>query len=504
MSGAPSALLEMRGVKKRFGAVRALDGIDLTVERARVHALIGENGAGKSTLMKVLSGVHAPDEGTMRFDGSPFAPRGPADARARGVAMVYQELNLAPDLTVAQNLVLGREASRLGWLREADNTRVVDRVLDVIDHPDVRATTRVGDLGPGAKQLVEIGRALVGEAKLVVLDEPTSSLSAKETDTLYEVIRRLESGGVSIVYISHFLEEVKRIAHSYTVLRDGCTVAEGEVADTSIEEMVEAMVGRSLDEAYPRVAHEPGEVILSLNSLSGRELPREASLELRKGEIFGIAGLVGAGRSELLRAVFGLEPVSDGTITVDGVSDSGRDPRTRIRGGFGMVSEDRKDEGLALDRSIAENLTLSNSRPFSRFGWLRTRERAAATSSWIDQLGIKARDPEQTISELSGGNQQKVAIARLLHQDAEVLLLDEPTRGVDVGSKVEIYRLIGELAAKGKAILMVSSYLPELLGICDRVAVMHRGELGEARPTSEWTEHELLDAATRANAGSAA
>ncbi|MCA9604719.1 MAG: sugar ABC transporter ATP-binding protein [Myxococcales bacterium] len=491
-------LLTMRGVEKRFGAARALSGIGLEVGRGEVHALVGENGAGKSTLMKVLSGALMPDAGTMVFDGAPYAPRRPADAIDRGVAMVYQELNLAPDLTVAQNLLLGRETASLGWLRGAPDRARVARILEVLDHPDVVADRRVADLGPGARQLVEIGRALVGEAKLVILDEPTSSLSSAETETLYEVIRRLRERGVSIVYISHFLEEVKQVASRYTVLRDGRTVTSGDVATTSIPAIVEAMVGRSLDETYPaRPEVEPGEAVLELDDLAGAPLPKQASLTLRRGEVLGIAGLVGAGRSELLRALFGLAPVRAGTVKIAGVPDRGRGVRSRIGQGLGLVSEDRKEEGLALDRSVAENLTLSNPKPFTRFGWLDPKARLAATRRWVEALSIKVHDPSQAIGELSGGNQQKVAIARLLHQDADVLLLDEPTRGIDVGSKVEIYRLIGELAAKGKAVLVVSSYLPELLGVCDSIAVMHRGRLGAARPTREWTEVALLDEATR-------
>ncbi len=493
-----SPLLTMRGVEKRFDAVRALAGIDLAVGRGEVHALVGENGAGKSTLMKVLSGAVVPDAGTMVLDGAPYAPRRPSDALARGVAMVYQELNLAPDLTVAQNLLLGRETARLGWLRPRPDAARVAKILEVLAHPDVVADRRVRELGPGARQLVEIGRALVGDAKLVVLDEPTSSLSAAETETLYEVIRRLQARGVSIVYISHFLEEVKRVAARFTVLRDGRTVTSGDVASTSIGAMVEAMVGRSLDEAYPtRPPCEPGEPILELDALAGAVLPKQVSLTLRRGEVVGIAGLVGAGRSELLRAVFGLAAVRAGRVKVAGVEDGGRGVRARIAQGLGLVSEDRKEEGLALGRTVAENLTLSNARPFARLGWLDPKARAASTQRWIGALSIKVAGPEQPIGELSGGNQQKVAIARLLHQDADVLLLDEPTRGIDVGSKVEIYRLIGELAAKGKAVVVVSSYLPELLGICDRIAVMHRGRLGAARAAADWTEVALLDEATR-------
>ncbi len=488
-------LLSMRDVVKRYGAVTALAGIDLEVRAGEVHALVGENGAGKSTLMKVLSGAVKPDGGVMRLGGAPYAPRGPDDALRRGVAMVYQELNLAPDLTVAQNLLLGRESSRLGWLRSSEDRRRVEAALARIEHPELAPDRRVADLGPGARQLVEIGRALVEDARIVVLDEPTSSLSAPQAETLYRVIARLRDDGVAVVFISHFLEEVKRVAERYTVLRDGRTVETGDLAEVPVAALVEAMVGRSLDEVYPTVPHERGAPILTLDGLAGEPWPRRASLTLHRGEILGVAGLVGAGRTELLRALFGLAPVKDGTVTVAGVTDRGRDPRARIGQGLGLVSEDRKEEGLSLTRSIGENLTLS--RLPSRLGWLDVGAARRAAARWIGELSIKAQGGAQVVGELSGGNQQKVAIARLLHQDADVLLLDEPTRGVDVGSKVEIYTLIGELAAQGKAILMVSSYLPELLGVADRIAVMHRGALGEARPTTEWTEASLLDVAAR-------
>ena len=493
-------LLSMEGIAKRFGAVVALDSVSLEVRRGEVHALVGENGAGKSTLMKVLSGAHPPDAGKMTLDGATYAPSGPLDAMRAGVAMIYQELNLAPDLSVAQNLVLGRESHRLGVLRGADDAARVARVLEVLGHEDLRADRPVRELGPGARQLVEIGRALVGDAKVVVLDEPTSSLSAAEADKLDEVMRRLRERGVSIVYISHFLEEVKRIADRYTVLRDGRTVGQGVVEGTSIGTIVEQMVGRSLDEVFPTVPHEPGDAILVVDRLCGKKLPVDARLTLHRGEILGVGGLVGAGRSELLRAIFGLAPVRSGSITIGGITDHGRGVRARIAQKVGLVSEDRKEEGLAIDRSIAENLTLSHSAPFTRFGWLDREARSALSAKWIARLGIKSREPDQRVGELSGGNQQKVAIARLLHQDADVLLLDEPTRGIDVGSKVEVYRLIGELAAQGKAVLVVSSYIPELLGICDRIAVMHRGVLSAAKPRREWTDIGLLDVATRGDA----
>ena len=487
----------MRGVRKAFGAVQALDGVDLTVNAGEVHALVGENGAGKSTLMQVLSGALAPDEGTLELDGRAFAPRGPLDALRAGVAMIYQELELAPHLTVEQNVMLGREEARFGFVRSAAMRPAVERALALLEHPDVSPQARVSDLGPGARQLVEIARALALDARVIVLDEPTSSLARRDVERLFACVRRLRERGVAIVYISHFLEEVRQIADRYTALRDGRVAGSGAVAETSTATMIEQMAGRRLAEFFPRVPHAPGEIVLTLESIAGMRLPRSASLELRRGEILGIAGLVGAGRTELLRAVFALDPVRSGTIRVGGTLLTGHTPRSRLAHGLGLVSEDRKDEGLALGLSLAENATLSRLAPFTRAGWIDRAERERITQGWLERLAIRARSPRQRAAELSGGNQQKLALARLLHHDVDVLLLDEPTRGIDVASKVEVYRLMGELAARGKALLVVSSYLPELLGVCDRIAVMHRGVLGAARHASEWSEAALLDEATR-------
>jgi ribose transport system ATP-binding protein len=487
----------MRGVRKRFGAVVALGGVDLEVHPGEVHALVGENGAGKSTLMKVLSGALAADAGTMTLGGTPYAPRNPLDARRRGVAMIYQELNLAPDLTVEQNVMLGREVGRLGLVRRASMRPAVMEALAFLNRADIHPTTRVARLGPAARQIVEIARALVGDAKVVVMDEPTSSLARDDADTLLALVRRLRDRGVSVIYISHFLEEVQRVADRYTVLRDGSTVATGDMAEVTLPVLIEAMVGRPVDQLFPRVAHTPGETVLALEGLAGTTLPSAAGLALRRGEILGIGGLVGSGRTELLRAVFGLAPVRAGTVRVGAVTDDGAPPWVRLAQGVGLLSEDRKEEGLALGLSLADNIILSEPRPVSRGGFIQRGARDAAARRWIADLGIRCRAPDQRVAELSGGNQQKVAIARLLHHDVDVLLLDEPTRGVDVGSKVEIYRLMGELAAAGKAVLFVSSHIPELLGVCDRVAVMHRGQLGEARPVAEWTETGILEEAAR-------
>ncbi|MEW6073233.1 MAG: sugar ABC transporter ATP-binding protein [Planctomycetota bacterium] len=495
------AVLRMRGVRKTFGVVVALDGVDLDVAAGEVHGLIGENGAGKSTLMKVLSGAHRPDGGAIELAGISFRPAGPADARRRGVAMIYQELNLAPHLTVEENVMLGRERRCCGVVRRREMRADVRRALDVLRHPEISPRARVADLGPGPRQLVEIARALVGDVRVLVLDEPTSSLSRRDSEQLFAVVRRLRDRGVAIVYISHFLEEVKQVGDRFTVLRDGRSVGSGEVASTPVSALIQLMVGRDIAEVFPRVPHVPGEVVLRVDSLAGELLPRSAGFELRRGEILGIAGLVGAGRTELVRALFGLDPVRRGEVTVARVRAARATPARRLAQGLGMLSEDRREEGLALGLSIAANATLSRLGPFGRGGWLSRRRQGAAAAEWLARLDIRARDPWQPAAELSGGSQQKVALARLLHHDVDVLLLDEPTRGIDVASKVAVYRLIGELAARGKAILMVSSYLPELRGVCDRIAVMHRGVLGAARPAAARTESEILDEATRGARG---
>jgi ribose transport system ATP-binding protein len=490
-------LLEMRDVSKSFGATRALDGVSLGVEYGEVRALIGENGAGKSTLMKILAGAYRPDSGSMSLAGESYAPRGPREARARGVAMIYQELALAPDLTVEANVMLGQERVRAGLIRRREHRKLVAEALALLDHPDIRPEAKVGDLGIGAQQLVEVARALVSSARVIVFDEPTSSLSEHDAQRLFAIVERLRGRGLAIVYISHFLEEARKVAQTFTILRDGRAVAAGQMDATDLQSIIAHMVGRNLDELFPRVPHESGEPILTLEKFRGKKTARPAHLSLRRGEIMGIAGLVGAGRTTLVRALFGLGPVVSGTVRVGHRAGGYAPPRVRIAQGVGFSSEDRKTEGLALTRSIEDNLTYSALRRHARWGWLRLRERRIEVAHWITRLRVSATGPRQSCASLSGGNQQKVALARLLHQRADVLLLDEPTRGIDVGSKAEIYRLIGEQAALGKAILVVSSYLPELFGICDRIAVMSRGALCAARPVSEWTEHEVMDVATR-------
>lgn len=487
-------LLRMSGISKRFGATQALRDVSLDVRAGRVLALIGENGAGKSTLMKVLSGAHPADNGSMLLAGQPYAPTGPHDARLAGVSMIYQELNLAPDLSVEDNIMLGQEKKRGGILNRRQQRPLVREALDLLGHPDLKPETPVRNLPIALQQLVEIARALVIDAKTIVFDEPTSSLTQHDVEHLFDVIRKLKASGIGIVYISHFLEEIREVCDDYAVLRDGESVDNGVLGEVTDDEIIAKMVGRSVEELFPSVPHTPGDVILSLDKLSGATSPVDVSLELRRGEILGIAGLVGAGRTELLRCLFGLDPVSSGKVKLAKLTP-GHSPKARIRAGLGLVSEDRKTEGLAQSRSIADNTTYSRLQPYSRFGWLNLSHRHRAVEEWMSRLQIKAHSQEQSVQELSGGNQQKVALARVLHQDADVLLLDEPTRGIDVGTKAEIYRLMGQLAAEGKAVIFVSSYLTELLSVCDRVGVMSRGRLREIRAVAEWTEEDVMSLA---------
>lgn len=484
-------LLQMQGIEKRFGGTHALRGVSLEVRAGEALALIGENGAGKSTLMKILSGALTPDAGSMQLDGVAYQPQGPHAARAAGVAMIYQELNLGPDLSVEDNIMLGQERHRVGLLDRRAQRELVRRALTELGHPDLPLQTPVRQLSVGVQQLVEIARALVADARLIVFDEPTSSLTQHDAERLFEVIAKLKASGRAVIYISHFLEEVRAVADRYTVLRDGESVASGDLRQVTAAQIVSLMVGRNVDELFPTVPHQPGEVLLRVDQLSGMRIPQDATFELRRGEILGISGLVGAGRTELLRCLAGLDGVRQGKVRV-GVVEPAATPRARLQAGMGLLSEDRKGEGLAQSRSIADNLTLSYLKPYAKCGWLSLGARASAVSHWMQRMQIKARSGEQLVSELSGGNQQKVALARLLHQDADVLLLDEPTRGIDVGTKAEIYRQLGELAAAGKAIIFVSSYLPELLAVCDRLAVMSRGRLRDIRPVREWNEETVM------------
>lgn len=490
----PPPLLEIRGISKRFGPTQALRDVSLSIRGGEVLALIGENGAGKSTLLKTLSGAHLPDSGEMSLAGEPFRPKGPHVARQRGVAMIYQELNLAPDLSVEDNVLLGQRGTGGGTLVRQRQRQRVREALDTVGLGGLDPKATVGEQSIATQQLLEVARALVSDARLILLDEPTSSLPHRDVRRLFEIVARLRGQGLGIVYISHFLEEVREVADTYTVLRDGVNVGSGRIAEVSDREIVSLMVGRDVDDLYPHVAHRPGEEWVSVEGLSGSPTPQDVSVSLRRGEIFGIAGLVGAGRTELLRCLFGLDHVTAGSVTVSG-RPVGRSVRAAMRAGFGLLSEDRKTEGLAQDLSIIENITMGGLKRYARAGWVRVWRRNRVAEELMSQVEVKARSGQQPVSELSGGNQQKVAIARILHQKADIILLDEPTKGIDVGTKAEIYRMMGRLAAHGCTVVFVSSYLPELLAVCDRLGVMSRGRLREVRPAAEWTEEEVMSVA---------
>jgi ribose transport system ATP-binding protein len=496
--------LEIRGVAKRYGATVALDGVDFDVQGGEAHAIVGENGAGKSTLMHVVAGAVSPDRGEMRRAGARYAPSSPLAARRDGVALIHQELSLCPNLTVAENIALGAEPSRYGWI---DRARLRDRAMAVLDRfgrHDVHPDRRVAELSLAARQVVEICRALSADARVLLMDEPTSSFQRADVERLFALVRELTAQGIAVVYISHFLEEVREIADRYTVLRDGRSVATGTIRETTSEELIVHMVGRPLTGLFPvrspRPAPQTREVLLEVRGISAPPAVHDASFDLARGEILGIAGLVGAGRTELVRALFGLAPVTSGEVRIHGcrASSSAR-PSRRLADGVGYLSEDRKGEGLALGMSVADNVCITRLAPVTRgAGVIDRRLQRDLTTRWIDALSIRARSPAQAVRSLSGGNQQKVAIGRLLHQDADVVLLDEPTRGIDIASKAQVYDAIVDLAARGKAVLLVSSYLPELFGLCDRLAVMRRGRLSATRPIETWTPHTVLESAVAA------
>jgi ribose transport system ATP-binding protein len=488
--------LRLSGIAKAFGATRALKSVSLEVAPGEVHALIGENGAGKSTLMKVLSGAHRPDAGTIELDGVPFTPHDPLHARQCGVSMIYQELTLAPHLSVEENILLGDEPARFGWIDRKRRRERARAALAELQADRIPLDARANDLSIAQQQLVEIARALLRDPKVLIMDEPTSSLPRTDAEHLFGVIVRMKARDVAVIYISHFLEECTRVCDHYTVLRDGSNVATGAMSSVTTAELIHHMVGRAVDELYPRIPHTIGEPVLEVRGLAGAAKPRDVTFTLRRGEILGIAGLIGAGRTETLRAIFGLDSMKTGRIVVSKKKTRRRiSPRRRWGDRIGLLSENRKEEGLMLGRTIAENLLLTCYDRVSCCGIINPRGERALAGDAMRTVEVKAAGPEQAVQALSGGNQQKVALGRLLVHDARILLLDEPTRGIDVASKASIYKRIGEAAAAGHAVVFVSSYLPELLGVCDTIGVMCRGVLSSIKPTGEWNEHAIIAAA---------
>jgi ribose transport system ATP-binding protein len=486
-------LVAARGISKRFPGVRALDDVSLAVGSGEVLAIIGENGAGKSTLLKILAGVQAPDDGEILVAGRPARFRGVEDALAAGIALIHQELNLADNLDLAGNIFLGREPRRLGLLDFAAMRRQASEWLAMVGL-DLDPATPLSRLPIGRQQLVEIAKALSTRARLLIMDEPTSSLSARETETLFRVVKDLRSRGVSVVWISHRLGEVKELADRVVVLRDGKNAGEiAARAEIEHERMIRMMVGRDIDRLARRPSHPPGDVVLTVRDLRTPAHPTHVvSFELRAGEIVGVAGLVGAGRTELLTTLFGITPAVAGSLALAGRAVTPKSPLEAVAAGLALVPEDRKQQGLVLEMAVRENISLVSLWPESRGGFIDFARERRLAAEMIPALAIKTPGDRQAVQFLSGGNQQKVVLAKWLAMKPKVLLLDEPTRGIDVGAKAEIYDLVHRLAGAGLAVLFVSSEMEEILSLADRALVMHEGRLAGGLLRGELTEENVM------------
>jgi len=484
-------VLEVRGLVKEYPGVQALKGVDFTVQRGEVHCLLGPNGAGKSTLIKCVSGAVAPTGGEIVLDGEPLPVGDPAASLRRGVATIYQELDLVGELTVAQSVFLAHEPRRGPFLDLQRMRRDTAALLARLGHEAIDPRTKVRELRPAAQQVVSIARALSHDVRLLIMDEPSAILDDGEIETLFGVVRRLTADGVAVVYISHRLDEIRRIGDRVTVLSDGRTAATDLPASTPTDELVELMVGRAVEQLYPERPRTAGEVVLDVRDVRRLPAVRGVSLQVRAGEVVGLGGLVGSGRTELLRLIYGLDAPQEGEIRVGGRRLPPGRPDRAIAAGLGLAPEDRKSQGLLLDWSLTKNVSLADLGRFER-GLLNVRSERAAAREELQRLQTVPADPERIVRELSGGNQQKVVLARWLLRSCRVLLLDEPTRGVDVATKAELYRVIADLAAAGVAVLVVSSELGELVGLCTRVLVMREGELVFEVEGERASERELL------------
>jgi ABC-type sugar transport system ATPase subunit len=486
-----SALLEMRGIGKEFPGVKALEGVNLRVRAGQVHALLGENGAGKSTLIKILSGAYARDEGEILFDGTVADIRNPADAEGLGISTIYQEFNLAPNMTIAENIFLGhlpRRGGRIDWATVRSRSRELLDSLDVSLSED----TPTGTLSVAQQQMVEIAKALNRNTRILVMDEPSAVLSEKDIEKLFAVVRRLQATGIGIIYISHRLKEIFELADEVTVLKDGRYVATRPVAEVTMEDLVRLMIGRDLEDIYPKRTAAPGEVVLTASHLAQQHLARDVSFDLRAGEIVGFAGITGSGRTEAARVIFGADRATAGEMTLLGRPYRPRSPRDAISHGVALVTEDRKRQGLLLKLQVFFNMTISGLDRLRTGGVLRLKDEQSLVRAWIANLRIKTPGPGFMVVNMSGGNQQKVVLARWLSLGIKVFIMDEPTRGIDVGSKAEIYQIMSDLAEQGVAIIMISSELPEVLGMSDRVMVMREGRIVKELGRDEASEEVVM------------
>jgi ribose transport system ATP-binding protein len=490
-------LLKMENINKSFSNVQVLHNVNIEVEKGEVHVLLGENGAGKSTIIKILTGAYTKDSGEIYFEGKKLDVKQPIDSMKAGIATIYQELNLVPQLSVAENIFLGHEEKKqIGpFLDRKKMNEVAEKLMKRLGQ-HINPSILVQELGVGKQQLVEIAKALSLNAKLIIMDEPTSSLSGQETEQLLSIIEELKKQGITFIYISHRLEEIKRIGDRVTILRDGQTIETLNVKSTSIDKMIELMVGRSLDNKYPKKAFKRGEEALRIEDLEINGFPSKISFTAYQGEILGISGLVGAGRTELLRGIFGADPIKGGKIYIYGKQVSIRNPQDAIKNGIAFITEDRKGEGLLLDQPAYLNMAITNLKGFKKYGLLSYKKMKEQSEKYFKELQIRPNNLEYLARNFSGGNQQKVVISKWLNTNAKIFFFDEPTRGIDVGAKIEVYNLINKLVEEGKCVIIVSSELPEILGMCDRILVMHEGKFTADLKAADANQEIIMKAAT--------
>ncbi len=483
-------LLEMKGIGKTFPGVKALEGVNLSVREGQVHALLGENGAGKSTLIKILSGAYSRDEGQIFFEGKPVEIKSPQDAQALGISTIYQEFNLAPHLTVAENIFLGhlpKKGPLIDWAFARQRSREILDSLGV----GLSVDTPTSTLSVAEQQLVEIAKALNRQTRILIMDEPSAVLGEKDLEKLFDVVRSLQASGIGIIYISHRLKEIFELADEVTVLKDGRYVATRTVAEVTMDDLVRLMIGRDLQDVYPKRTATPGEVLLDVANVSRTKLVHDISFQLRAGEIVGFAGITGSGRTELARVIFGADPYT-GEMQIAGKPYKARSPADAIARGVALVTEDRKAQGLFLKLPVTTNTTISGLKRLTRYGLIRLRDELNLVKEMIRQLSIKTPSPNFLVVNMSGGNQQKVILARWLSIGTRIFILDEPTRGIDVGSKSEIYQIMADLTAKGVGVIMISSELPEILGMSDRIMVMRQGTIVKELSRAEASEEAIM------------
>jgi rhamnose transport system ATP-binding protein len=497
-------LLVLERATKSFGPVKALLDAEITLFPGEAHALVGENGAGKSTLVKILAGVHQPDSGALLIDGEPTVFTGPGAARDAGVSIIYQEPTLFPDLTVAENIYIGRQPLRAG--RRIDRAAMNKAAAELFARLGVRLDPerQARGLSVADQQIVEIAKALSLNARVLVMDEPTAALTTVEVQRLFEVMRTLRTQGAAVLFISHRLEEVFASCQRVTIMRDGQFVRSAPIDEVSVDEIIRSMVGRELSALFPKTETEPGDVVLAVDGLGRDKVLRDISFTVRRGEIVALAGLVGAGRSEVARAIFGIDKRTSGSVRINGMELANGKPLDAMAAGVALVPEDRRQQGLVMELGIDRNLALASLARLRRFGLIRRRDERALTRDWAQRLQVKFGRLGNAVATLSGGNQQKVVLGKWLARDPSLLIIDEPTRGIDVGTKSEVHRILDELVGKGMAVLMISSELPEVLGMADRVLVMHEGRISAEFGRTDATEDAIMRAATGQESESAA